>query len=122
MTEEIKKKVDEEWKRRADEEKAQAAKKAEAEKAKQRVYPNASFSNIVAWIAAQALICLGEVEDPAKKTKEPDLAQARYLVDTLMVLKQKTKGNLTPEEERQLEAILYDLQMAFVRAAETARR
>ncbi len=121
MADEIKKKVDEDWKRRADDERQQAAKKAEGAKPAQQVYPEASFANIVAWVAAQALVCLGEAEDPATKKKEPDLAQARYLVDTLMVLKQKAKGNLTPEEERQLEAILYDLQMAFVRAAELAR-
>ena len=121
MADEIKKKVDEDWKRRADDERQQAAKKAEGVKPSQQVYPEASFANIVAWIAAQALVCLGEAEDPATKKKAPDLAQARYLVDTLMVLKQKAKGNLTPEEERQLEAILYDLQMAFVRAAEQAR-
>lgn len=121
MADEIKKKVDEDWKRRADEERQQAAKKAEGAKPKQQVYPEASFGNIVAWIAAQALVCLGEAEDPVTKKKEPDLAQARYLVDTLMVLKQKSKGNLSPDEEKQLEAILYDIQMAFVRVAEQAR-
>lgn len=120
MAEEIKKKVDEDWKRRADEEKQGAAKKAEGAKP-QQVYPDASFTNIVAWIAAQALVCLGEAENPATKRKEPDLAQARYLVDALMVLKQKSKGNLAAEEARQLEAILYDVQMAFVRAAETKK-
>ncbi len=117
MADEIKKKVDEDWKRRADEEKSKTAKTAEPEQAK-RVYPDASIQNIVAWIAAQALVCLGEAENPLSKKKEADLGQARYLVDTLMVLKQKTKGNLTPDESRQIEAILYDMQMAFVRAAE----
>lgn len=71
---------------------------------------------MIVLLANSALLHLGEA--PETMTEAPvDLAQAKFSIDLLRVLKEKTEGNRTPEESRLLEAILYDLQMRFVRAA-----
>lgn len=46
-----------------------------------------------------------------------NLQEAQYIIDSLGMLKEKTKGNLSPEEERALEGILYELKMNYVRVA-----
>jgi hypothetical protein len=68
--------------------------------------------------ATSALVSLGEGADPATGEQHPDLGQARQAIDALLVLRDKTSGNRTEEEEQLLEELLYDLQMRFVRAAE----
>lgn len=71
---------------------------------------------LVVLLANSAMLHLGEV--PETMTGAPvDLAQAKFSIDLLRLLKEKTEGNRTPEESRLLEAVLYDLQMRFVRAA-----
>ena len=47
---------------------------------------------------------------------EPDLELARYNIDMLMALEEKTKGNLTPEEEQLMEDVLYDLRLRYIKA------
>jgi Domain of unknown function (DUF1844) len=70
--------------------------------------------------ASSALIHLGEAADPVSGERTIDLEQARNAIDTLLLLREKTHGNLSSEEGRLLEDVLYDLQMRFVRA--TSRR
>ena len=62
----------------------------------------------------QALVLLGEIPNPATKQKEQDLPQAKYIIDTLAMFQQKTKGNLTKEEEEGLEEIIYHLRIKYV--------
>jgi hypothetical protein len=71
----------------------------------------------VAELAMQASLFMGEIPNP--ETNEPieDLNRAKYLIDELGVLEQKTAGNLTPEEERALKNILFDLRMKYVKKA-----
>ena len=117
MPEEIKKKVDEEWKKNAEEEKRKAEEKLAQESAK-KTYPPASFLALISGLSIQVMFSLGQIENPVDKKKEVDLAQAKYTIDTLQVLKEKTKGNLSPEEEKQLSDILANLQMVFVRVSQ----
>ncbi|MCG2748385.1 MAG: DUF1844 domain-containing protein [Desulfobulbaceae bacterium] len=63
-----------------------------------------------------ALFLLGEISDPATGARKQDLVLAKHTIDTLNVLKVKTKGNLTEEEEDMLGKFLYDLQMRYVKA------
>ncbi len=73
-----------------------------------------SFSTHVLSLNAMALMSLGEMEGlPAG---EVDLESARHVVDTLLMLHEKTAGNLTVEEQRMLDSILYDLRLKVVRA------
>ncbi len=80
----------------------------------QRALAEMSFSTHVVSLNAMALMNLGIIEGEAGV--EPDLAAARHLVDTLAMLKVKTQGNLTDEEERLLSTVLYDLRVKYVQA------
>ena len=76
--------------------------------------PEASFSLFVSSLVTQALFSLGEVENPFSKTIEQNLDQAKFTIDTLQIIKDKTSGNLTDDETKLLETALYDLRMRYV--------
>jgi len=61
-----------------------------------------------------ALIHLGDAPDPASKQKAENLDGAREMVDILELLQEKTKGNLTQQEDKYLESALFDLRMRFM--------
>lgn len=118
--EEQKKKVDESYKEKVNKEKgqeenapAQAAGGPTGEKEAFQV-PEASFSFFVTTLAMQATLSLGDVPEPHTNKKEENLPQAKFLIDTLGILQEKTKGNLTKEEDSLLEGILYELRMRYV--------
>ncbi len=71
--------------------------------------------------ATSALINLGEAADTVSGERRVNLEQAREAIDILLLLRDKTSGNRTDQEDRVLEQILYDLQIRFVRAAERER-
>jgi Domain of unknown function (DUF1844) len=73
-----------------------------------------NFSTFVLGLSTQALLHLGEIEDPAIGRLERDLAAAKHVIDILGILRDKTRGNLEQAEERLLEAVLYDLRMKYV--------
>ncbi len=112
---EPKKKVDEEWKKQVQTEK-ERPQRAEEKKA---AVPEASFPFFITTLATQALIHLGDVKNPITGKVEKSLAQAKFTIDTLQIIEEKTKGNLTEEESRLLKNILYDLRMRYVRAVPT---
>lgn len=78
----------------------------------------ASFLQFASGMAAQTLMHLGMLENPISKTVSLDLPNARYSIDLLVVLKEKTKGNLTEEEEIYLTAAIDDLKIRYAQAAE----
>ncbi len=82
---------------------------------KSRTLREMTFSTHVISLNAMALMHLGEME--GVPDAERDLDAARHTIDTLMVLREKTAGNLTLEEEKLLESVLYDLRMKFLRHA-----
>ncbi|HVY47560.1 MAG TPA: DUF1844 domain-containing protein [Minicystis sp.] len=75
--------------------------------------PTLDFSTFVLGIIGTAYVHLGDAPNPDGKP-EKNLALARQDIDLLGVLQEKTKGNLTGEEERLLDHALYDLRMRFV--------
>jgi TRAP-type mannitol/chloroaromatic compound transport system substrate-binding protein len=77
--------------------------------------PEVDFSALIFSLSTQAIIQLGEVEDPITKKKEQNLPQAKQMIDILGVLKEKTKGNLTKEEQSMLDNLLFDLRMRYVK-------
>jgi hypothetical protein len=79
--------------------------------------PEASFASLVSGFATQALLNLGQIASPFSGKAELDLEAARYTIDLLGVLEEKTRGNLSEQEARYLGAVLYDLRMRFVEAA-----
>ena len=80
--------------------------------------PEIDFTSFIFSLSTSALIQLGEIEDPFTKELIKNLPLAKQTIDLIGMLRQKTKGNLTPEEERVIEFILYDLRMKYVKAAE----
>lgn len=65
-------------------------------------------------LAAQAMYALGMIGSPDQKQVMVDVAQAKYVIDTLMMLRDKTKGNLTPEEQASQTEVLAELQRLYV--------
>ena len=76
--------------------------------------PPASFNTLVEMLASQAMVFLGLHPDPMQKKPVVRLNFARHYIDTLSILEDKTKGNLSSEESAFLDHVLYDLRMAFV--------
>jgi hypothetical protein len=66
-------------------------------------------------LAAQVGMALGEQENPITGKKETDLRAARFLIDTIGMLEEKTRGNRTAEEDEYLSGVLANLRMAYVR-------
>ena len=83
----------------------------------QEFLPPLDFSSIILPFYSQALFKLGLLGDPANAEKEIHLGLARRLIDILDLLKDRTRGNLKPEEERFLESCLQQLRMRYLEKA-----
>jgi hypothetical protein len=129
--------IDTDWKKQAQEEKRKLAEQQEQQRAAQRA-PAAtgaaapasgrpgrtparearlpSFDGIVQSLVTQALLYLGEL---APQGSEPmlNLDMAKYHVDLLGILEDRTKNNLTAEEQHLLDAALYELRTRFINVA-----
>jgi len=102
------KNIDETWKETVNKEKGDF-------KQGDKVLPaEVDFSFFVATLATQASVALGNIPNPLTNKKNEDLNQAKFLIDTLDMLKVKTKSNLSKEEEGFLESILYELKMQYI--------
>ena len=115
--------IDEDWKARVQREKEEAARAAQeapasAERAaaepEAREPEGASFESIVSGLAMQTLMALGAMAPEGTKEVMLDLVEAKYLIDLLMVLRDKTKGNLTPKEQGMITETIAELQQGFV--------
>ena len=78
--------------------------------------PPPSFSFLVATLAAQASTMLGQAPNPATGKTEVQLDLAKHFIDTLAVLEEKTKNNLTPDESAILTGSLHQLRLAYIEA------
>lgn len=74
----------------------------------------ASFSMLTMSLASSAAMALGLAPDPTTNKVEKDKEMARFNIDLLLMLQDKTKNNLNDDEKRFLESILSDLQMKFI--------
>ena len=79
--------------------------------------PEVNFLNYLMSMGYQTMIFLGEVPHPATGETQKNVAQAKFLIDTLVMLRDKTKGNLLPQEEQFLSSTLYELQLKYVEVA-----
>ncbi|MFH1756786.1 MAG: DUF1844 domain-containing protein [Pseudomonadota bacterium] len=87
------------------------------ESPKSQPLPEIDFSSFIFSLSTSALLHLGEVPDPVTQKREKDLPLAKQTIDILGVLKEKTRGNLTPAEEGLMENILTDLRWRYIREA-----
>lgn len=99
--EENKKNTDEQW-------------KETIEKEKEFTPPTPDFNFFITTLSLQASIALGQVPNPVTNKTEMDLTQAKFLIDTLGVLQEKTKSNLTKDESGLLENLLYELRTVYL--------
>jgi coproporphyrinogen III oxidase-like Fe-S oxidoreductase len=105
---EINKNTDESWKEAVEKEKEALKKEGKF------LPPEPDFNFFITTLSLQTAISLGQIPNPATNQKEEDLTQAKFLIDTLGMLKEKTKGNLKEEETNLLENVLYELRMQYV--------
>ena len=74
----------------------------------------ASFSMLIMSLASNTMLALGLTPDPQTNKTEINKPMARFNIDLLIILKEKTKNNLSNDELGLLDHILQDLQMKFV--------
>ena len=79
--------------------------------------PEVTFTSLIFSLSSSALYHFGEIADPQTGQKKKDLALAKHAIDTIAMLKDKTKGNLTKEEERFIDSVLTDLRWRYVKEA-----
>jgi hypothetical protein len=81
-----------------------------------------TFEHLVMSLATTAMFQLGLVKSPEEQNPAVDLPAAKETITLLEILQQKTKGNLTPDEESLMEGSLYELHMVFVELTKAAGR
>jgi len=116
--------VDEDWKQEAQKEKEILAAQEEAEKKEKQQeqqtrgpLPEGNLAALISMLTTQALFALGLLQIKGQEDRKPDLELAKYNIDMLETIEEKTKGNLTKEEERVLSNTLGELRMGYVRVA-----
>ena len=112
--------IDDDWKSEAAREKERLAKQERRERpsggGEGQTGPtgSATFMELINLLAFQAVIGLGGMQGPGGERIPPNHAAAQHHIDLLDLLRTKTEGNLTEEEKRTLEAVLYELRMQYV--------
>ena len=123
MDEPVKKRVDESWKEQAEREKQAAppseappksASPAETAGPETEEAPQARFDVFLSGLAMETLIALGDMAHPATRKQAANLPHAKYLIDLLGLLEEKTKGNLSADEAKLLTDALYQLRMRYL--------
>jgi hypothetical protein len=108
--------IDSDWKEEAQQEKDRLAAEEKstdgASGAQQLGQP--TFLHLLNSLAMQAAVALGGMRGPQGEAIPPDPELARFHIDLLGLLEEKTKGNLDDEEQKTLSAVLHDLRGAFV--------
>jgi hypothetical protein len=79
------------------------------------------FANLVMFIASPAAAALGMTEHPSMPPGEVDLPLAKHCIDLLVIVRDKTRGNLSAQEQQILESLLAELQMQYVSLTGTRR-
>jgi len=104
-----------------DDESAQTAPETEKETAETKTeeraesLPQINFATFVFSLNSSVLLHLGIIEDPTSGTKTKNLLLAKQTIDILVMLEEKTRGNLAADEEAMLKNILYDLRILYVK-------
>jgi hypothetical protein len=103
--------------------KAEAASSREGRKAEEEKrertpeLPEVDFSSFILSLSTSVLVHLGEVPDPMTQKPDRHLPLAKQTIDLLGMLKEKTQGNLTPDEEKLIDHLLADLRWRYIREA-----
>lgn len=103
-----KEKIEEKTEKKAEEKKTEDAKE---------ILPPLDFSSLILPFYTQALIKLGLAADPFSDKEGVNMELAKRLIDLLDLFKERTKGNLKPDEEKFLIACIHQLKMAYMEKA-----
>jgi len=90
------------------------AKKDECQHREPVKLPEINFPSFILSLSSSALLHFGEIPDPVTGTKERNLPMAKQTIDILGILKEKTQGNLTNDEEQLIDNLLHDLRIKYV--------
>jgi uncharacterized protein DUF1844 len=101
------KKMEETWSKLLNKEKSEA-------EASNLEYHQPTFKIFVSSLGMQAMIALGKLENPLTGKVDKNLEQARFLIDTIGLVKEKTQGNRNEEENKFMQESLYNLQLLYV--------
>ena len=113
MTPDSEKKVDESWKNTVENEKTVLPPEENLPEP-----PPVDFLAFVSTLAMQALMAMGEMAHPETGAADKNFPQARYLIDILQLLSDKSKGNLSGEEANAFKNILHELKVKFVKRSQ----
>lgn len=109
--------IDGDWKAEAAREKERLAEReAEEQRTKPAAPGEPGFLDILNMLGMQAMIGLGGYQGPSGERMPPNPALAKHHIDLLEVLEKKTAGNLTDDETKTLNTLLYELRMQYVQA------
>lgn len=96
----------------------EAQKAAGAQETGQKLpLPEITFSSFIFSLGTSALTCLGTFPDPDSGEFKKNLSLAKQTIDLMGLLREKTRGNLTSEEEGMFDHFLYDLRMRYIKEA-----
>lgn len=110
--EELNKRVDEGWKESVAKEKVNTGSPGKGAEPEKGIEVN--FGLFISGLMMEALIAMGEIEHPITKKREFNNPHAKFIIDTLDMLKEKTRNNLAKEEAGALDAILYELHTRYL--------
>lgn len=133
--------IDSDWKAQAQAEKQKLAEQAKAKAAPPTAKPGASgsagvpgagarpagglppatFETLVSTMTTQALFSMGGIPDPRTGQRIQNLDLARHHIDMLTIIEEKTKGNLTDDEQQLLSGTLFELRQRYVQLATALR-
>ncbi len=111
--------IDGDWKTEAAGEKKRLMEQEATEAASKSERPDVSsgLMELVNLLAMQAAVGLGGYKGPGGEQIDPNLESAQHFLAMLEALREKTEGNLTDDEKRALEGVLYELRMQYVQMA-----
>ncbi|MEJ2109403.1 MAG: DUF1844 domain-containing protein [Acidobacteriota bacterium] len=92
----------------------QSKRKENASNPDEQQRPPIDFPSYLLSYYTQGMVLLGEVPNPYTNKKEEDMEAARHTIDILSMLEEKTKGNLSQDEQKLLENVLYELRMKYM--------
>lgn len=75
------------------------------------------FASLIVSLGTSAMIHMGVIDNPVTNTKEKDIAAAKQEIDLIMMLKNKTSGNLNDKEKKVLDQVLAELQIRYIEAS-----
>lgn len=109
--------VDDDWKAQAQAEKERLAEEVDKQSSATGDQAAPSFVELINLLVMQVMAGLGLLAGPGGERIPPNLEAAKHMIDMLQMLEDKTRGNLTDEEKKLLDQVLYEMRMRYVQVS-----